>query len=200
MKTITTHVVLVLLIACFYSCNSHRPVNYSKTYSQGFYHDDNIYFLLDYDVWKKGRTIWFIMPMELPRKVYFREIYLYSYQPDMNHIDKLGVLRKDFVPRVDVKYTKFTNDNDNIVFGYFAGSDEAHNRVIDLFIWDSKTRKFLDTGYENPIAGDNPLHQKYFSNYKSPWSDNPGIINISRLKNETLQHIPIEAYGLPEKW
>lgn len=140
------------------------------------------------------------MPMNLPRKVYFREIYLYRYEPNLNKLEKLSVLRKEFMPAINVKYTKFTADKSNIVFAYFAGYDDSYNRMVDLFIWDSKTRQFRDTGYENPVSEDNPLHQQYFGDYQSPWRDNPGIIGISRLKNEILKHLTNEDYDLPEDW
>jgi len=192
--------MFALICVILFSCNSHRPVHYSKEHSYGFHHQDHIYFLLDYDVWKRGRRLWFIMPFELPKKVYFREIYFYRYEPDLKELEQLGVLRKEFVPATTVRYTKFTKDNDKIIFLYYAGYDESIKRQIDIFIWDSKEEMFADTGYENPVDKNNPIYKKYFSDYISPWRDNPGVVAISRLRNEILQHLTIEDYDLPQDW
>lgn len=200
MKSITKLLLLVLLTLSFYSCNSQRPVNYSMTHSQGYQYDEYVYFLLDYEVWKKGRVIWFIMPIELPKKVYFREIYLYRFQPEMKNLENLGVLRKEFPPRINVKYSKFNNENGKIILAYTAGTDENHKQLVDIFMWDIKANKFLDNDFQNPVPLDHPIHEQYFKDYISPWKDNPGIIEISILKNEILQHIDRETYGLPERW
>ncbi len=200
MKTLAPHIMFAMICIILFSCNSQRPVNYRTTYSYGFHHKDHIYFVLDYDVWQRGRRFWFIMPVELPRKVHFREIYLYRYEPDLRELEQLGVLRKEFVPATDVRYSKFTKDNDKIIFLYYAGYDESIKRQIDIFIWDSRAEEFVDTGYENPVDKNNPLYKKYFSDYIFPRRDNPGIIAISRLRNEILQHLTIEDYGLPREW
>ncbi len=201
MKIITTHIILILLLTSIISCNSSRPVHYSKTHSYGFYHESHIYFLLDYEVWQRGRRLWFIMPFELPKKVFLREISLFRYEPDLQELEKLGVLRKEFAPAINVRYTRLTKDNSKIIFAYNAGYDSEAGPLIDLFIWDSSTGMFIDTGFENPVSRDNStLFQHYFSDYISPWRDNPGIICFSRLSNEILQHLTNEDYSLPEKW
>jgi len=200
LKALITSIIFILIIAGFFSCNSNRPVVYSKEYSPGFYNEGNIYFLLDYDVWQRGRSFWFIMPFEGRKKVYFREIYLYRYEPELGRLDKLSVLRKDFKPATNLRYTRFTEDNGNIVFAYAAGYDKEINRLVDIFIWNTELNKIIDTDFDNPVTESNLLFKKYFSDYKSPYSDNPGIIEISRLKNEILQHLSDEDYKLPEKW
>jgi len=200
MKTIAKYLVFFLFLASLYSCNSQRPVHYSKTHSYGFHHNDDIYFLLDYQIWKRGARFWFIMPFQLPTKVYLKKIYLYSYEPDLNKLEKLGVLRDEAMQAINVRRTKFTKDNSKIVFAYHAGYDEEINPLIDLFIWDTKTGRFADTGVENPVRDNHPLYEKYFSDYLSPWQDNPGIIGISELNNEILKDLTIEDYDLPEEW
>ena len=200
MKSTAKILLLVLLTISCYSCNSQRPVNYSMTHSQGFQHDDHIYFLLDYEVWKKGRVIWFIMPIELPKKVYFREIYLYRYQPDLNKLEKLGVLRKEFPPRINVKYSKFKNENGKVFLAYAAGTDEERKQLVDIFVWDTKAQMFLENDFQNPLPTDHPLHEQYFNDYLSPWDANPGIVGISKLKNEILQRVVDKDYDLPTHW
>ncbi len=200
MKIISVNIVLILIITGVFSCNSNRPVVYSKNYSPGFYNDGYIYFLLDYDVWQRGRSFWFIMPVEGRKRVHFREIYLYRFEPESNELDKLSVLRKDFKPAISVSYARFIEDNGNIVFAYVAGYDNSVNRLVDIFIWDKESNVLIDTGYDNPVGESNLLYKKYFSDYRSPATDNPGIINISRLRNEILQHLSEKDYGLPKKW
>ena len=200
MNTIAKYLVFFLILASLYSCNSQRPVQYSKTHSYGFQHDDHIYFLLDYQVWKSGGRFWFIMPIQLPSKVSLKQVYFYRYEPDLKELEKLAVLRDDAMQSIDVKYTRFTNDNGKIIFAYHAGYDEDINPLIDIFIWNTKTGRFDDTAFENPVRDNHPLYQKYFSNYQSPWHDNPGIISMSTLKDEILHHLTNEDYDLPEEW
>ena len=199
MKTLASHIILALIITILYSCSSQRPAHHSITHSYGFYHQEHIYFLLDYKVSQQGRRFWFILPFQLPTKVHFREIYFYRYEPALDNIQKLGVCRKEFKPNISVKSSKFTKDNNKIIFSNYVGYDENKNRQMDIFIWDSKKEEFIDTGYKNPVDENNPLYKKYLSDYISPWSDNPGIIGISRLRREILQHLTVEDYDLPKK-
>ena len=200
MNTIAKYLASVLILASLYSCNSQRPVHYSKTHSYGFQHDDHIYFLLDYQVWKRGGRFWFIMPVQLPSKVYLKQVYFYRYEPDRNDLEKLAVLRDEAMQSINLRYTKFTEDNSKIVFAYHAGYDEDFKSLTDFFIWDTKAGKFADTGFENPVRDSHPLLQEYFSDYQSPWQDNPGIIGISKLNNEILKSLTGEDYDLPEEW
>ncbi|TVR75144.1 MAG: hypothetical protein EA408_00855 [Marinilabiliales bacterium] len=200
MNTVAKYLVFFVIATSLYSCNSQRPVHYSKTHSYGFQHDDHVYFLLDYQVWKRGGRFWFIMPVQLPSKIYLKQVYLYRYEPDLNDLEKLAVLRDEAMRSINVRYTKFTEDDNKIVFAYHAGYDEEINPLIDLFIWDTQTGKPDDTGFENPVRDNHPLYQEYFSDYQSPWRDNPAIISISALKNEILQHLTNEDYDLPEEW
>ncbi len=199
MNSIFKYLIFFLIAASLYSCNSQRPAHYSKTHSYGFHHNDHIYFLLDYQVWKRGGRFWFIMPFELPSNVYLKKIYFYRYEPDLNELEKLAVLRDEAMQAINVRYTKFTKDNSKIVFTYHAGYDEEIKSLIDFFIWDTKKDKFADTGVENPVRDNHTLYQKYFSDYRSPWHDNPGIISLSTL-NEILHHLTTEDYDLPEEW
>ncbi len=199
MNTIAKYLVFFLILASLYSCNSQRPVQYSKTHSYGFQHDDHIYFLLDYQVWKSGGRFWFIMPIQLPSKVSLKQVYFYRYEPDLKELEKLAVLRDDAMQSIDVKYTRFTKDISKIVFAYHAGYDEDFKSLTDFFIWDTKAGKLTDTGFENPVRDSHPLYQEYFSDYQSPWHDNPGIISISELNNEILYHLTTDDYDLPEE-
>ncbi|MFP4366930.1 MAG: hypothetical protein ACLFQA_07530 [Bacteroidales bacterium] len=200
MNIIAKYLVFFFLVASLNSCNSQRPVHYSKTHSYGFQYDDHIYFLLDYQVWKRGGRFWFIMPFELPSNVYLKTVYFYRYEPDLDVLEKLAVLREEAMESIDVKYTKFTKDSSKIVFAYHAGYDEDFKSLTDFFIWDTKAGKFDDTGFENPVRDNHPLYQEYFSEYQSPWQDNPGIISMSALNNEILHHLTTEDYDLPEEW
>lgn len=197
---------LLLALICIgsinFSCsfNSSRPINYTKNHSQGFYDDNYIYFLFEYEVWKRGKNYWFIMPIEGRKKTYFHEIIYYRYQPENNMLEKLAVLH-DKTKRVNVKMSRFIkDDNDNIVCSYDAGYGEHMERLVGFFIWNTKTNSFIDTGHERIIPEDSPIVKKYFENYLSPWSANPGIIDMTRLINEILKDVTDEQYGLPDKW
>ena len=74
MNSIAKYLVFLLIVTTLYSCSSQKPVNYSKTHSYGFQHNDHVYFLLDYQVWRKGGRFWFIMPFQLPSKIYLKLI------------------------------------------------------------------------------------------------------------------------------
>ncbi len=200
MNSIAKYLVFLLIVTTLYSCSSQKPVNYSKTHSYGFQHNDHIYFILDYQVWKRGGRFWFIIPFQLPSKVYLKKVYFYRYEPDLNELEKLGIPRDKDMQSINVRYTKFIKDNSKIIFTYHTGYDEEIKPLVDIFIWDTKTGKFDDTGVENPVRDNHPLYQKYFSDYRSPWHDNPGIISMSTLNNEILQHLTAEDYDLPEEW
>ncbi len=200
MNSVAKFLMFFLIIGSLYSCNSQRPVNYSKTHSYGFEHNDDIYFLLDYQIWKRGGRFWFIMPIQLPTRIYLKKVYLYRYEPDLNQLEIVGVPREEAMRSINVVRTKFTKDNSKIIFAYHAGYDEDINPLVDFFIWDTQTGRFTDTGVENPVRYDHPLYEKYFSDYKSPTRDNPGIIGISTLNNEILKGLTGEDYDLPEEW
>ena len=200
MNTIVKCLASILFLAFVCSCNSQRQVNYSKTHSYGFQHDDHVYFLVDYQVWKRGGRFWFIMPVQLPSKIYLKRVYLYRYEPDLKELVKLGIPRDEAMQSINVRYTKFTKDNGKIVFAYHAGYDKEINPLVDFFIWDTQTGKFVDTGVENPVRDDHPLYQEYFSDSESLWQDDSGMISISTLKNEILQHLTNEDYDLPAEW
>ena len=204
MRLFATPLIFVLIVTCICSCSSYRPINYSKKYSHGYYHENHIYFLKEYRVSKRGRQIWFIMPMELPRKNYFWEIRFYRYEPDELKIEKLGILTDNIQPATFIIYTKFKRENNKLIFSYPSGYgnnvDGSSYRKMDIFIWDLKAEKFVETGYKNPVSRQGDLYQQYFNDEDSAKSLGPNIIMRTRLENEILNYLTNEAYQLPEDW
>ncbi len=199
MKPFTFHLLTyTLIVALLYSCNFQKPVHTRKTHSYGFQHENHIYFLLDYRVWQEGRRFWFILPFKLPNKIIISKVNLYRYEPEIDKIEKLGNLDIKRSPSTSLGYGKITEHNDKIIFLYNAGYDENFKLKKAIFIWDTKKEIFVDTGYQNPVSTDSEIYKKFFSEYKSPRSDNPGIIGFSKLRNEILQHLTIEDYDLPK--
>lgn len=198
MKYLAVKLVFIILLMSSCSFNSNRPINYSKNFSQGFYDEGYVYFLLDYKVWKKGKVYWFIMPIEGKPRVYYREISLYRYEPEMNKLEKLDLVENDNASKAQVSYTRFTKENNNIIFSYSAGYDLDIKPLVALYMYNKDSNTFVSTGHEYIINKDSELFEKYFGNYLSPWTDNPGVIGISRLKNVILKDVPEEEYYLPE--
>ncbi len=200
--------------------NRESSAVYSKNFSHGFRVDREIYFLLEYKVWQPRRPIWFILPIERPPRAHYNRIFLYRFDPEEQRLDRLAQVRETIGPRTNVKYTLFTTGEavsddgrmhgKTIVFAYSAGWDADQGFLYDLLAWHIKAGKL--TGAEDtttPPAGDTerrlygretPEMRRYFERYASPWTDNPGVISITELKQEILSVLPEEKWGLPRKW
>lgn len=199
MKRIIFISALILITITMFSCSrrSSSPVIYSKNFSQGIEHENSVYFLMDYKVWKRGRSFWFIMPFEGRVRILFREIYLYRYQKESAELIKEAVIRDNVCRTFNIVYTRIVADNGNLVF-----SHHTNNMMdsVDLFIWDTKNMDFADTGYPRILPSGHELYKKYFEDYISPSWDNPGIITITELRNNILKNISNEQYQLRQDW
>jgi hypothetical protein len=198
MRLFLLFVILISLAAA--SLSADKPVNYTMNFSSGLRDGDAVYFLLEYKVWKARSPIWFIMPIELPPKIYFHKIFLYRYMPKADRLERLAVVREEFPPAVGVQASKFTKDGNAVVFAYPAGYDKEQRPLFEVRSWDTAASKFREQGTDSVVTRDSSLHQRYFGNYKSPYDSNPGVIGITELKKVILKDVTPEQWDLPRKW
>ncbi len=199
MKRLILISTLIFITLIMFSCSrrSSNPVIYSQNFSQGIEHENSVYFLIDYKVWQRGRSFWFIMPFEGRVRILFREIYLYRYQKESTELSKEAVISENVCRTFKIMYTQIVSDNQNLVFAHHTSNMMDS---IDLFFWDTKSRDFADTEYPRILPSGHELYKKYFEDYISPSWDNPGIITITELRNNILKNISNEQYQLRKDW
>ena len=170
-----------------------------RTLSDGFGDGDQIYFLLDYRVSRARRPVWFIMPIERPPKVYHRSLALYRFDVDSGRLVRLAILKEnDFPVQFNARYTQFTKADEAIVFAYRAGWDSEQGVLYAVHAWDPVTQTFVLGGPDaDPVIETAPEYQVHFSDYLSPWTDNPGILPVTELQ-ERLAVVPSAAWNLPD--
>ncbi|MFW5878814.1 MAG: hypothetical protein ACOCVR_03260 [Myxococcota bacterium] len=191
--------VLSFVVLAAAGCSSSKPIQYQKTFSYGLEDEDAVYFLLEYKVWRARAPVWFIMPIERSPEIFFQEIYLYRYQPETQRLEKLATVRDDFPPGVSIRSTKLTGDDGDVIFAYQAGNSLERGILYEVRIWDRAGRRLLSPDPEGPSPTDSPLHERYFGEYRSPWTDNPGIMPISDVK-ALAAGAPEEDWDLPAEW
>ncbi len=123
------------------------------------------------------------------------------YEPATNRLEQLATVREEFPPRVSISNSKFTKDGSNVVFAYQAGSEIEAGLLYEVRVWDAEARELHEAGPEALGPVSSSLYQRYFGGYKSPFSDNLGILGISELRRDVLAEVGEEDWDLPlEEW
>ena len=177
-------------------------VNYRQDLSYGF-HDaetDLYYFMVEYRVSKPRRPVWFIMPIELPSRVYFHKIFLYTYDAQHNRLEQRAVLSDNVGPGTNIKSSRFASSEEGIVFSYSRGWSKERGMLHDVLIADRHSPEVWPAGAEQVMPETSPLFQHYFGEYQSPFTANPGVVGITELRTTVLAEVSEEDWGLPREW
>jgi len=177
-------------------------VNYRRDLSYGFYDEqtDLYYFIVEYRVSKPRRPIWFIMPIELPSRVYFHKIFLYTYDAQHKRLEQRAVLRDNVGYGINVKSSRFAGSEEGIVFSYSRGWSKERGMLHDVFIADRHSTEVRPAGTEQAMPETSPLFQRYFGEYQSPFTANPGVVGITELRTTVLAEVSEEDWELPREW
>ncbi len=195
LRSISTLVTLAFCAAA--SCSHSRDsVRHTRTFSYGFEDAEMVYFLLEYRVSRPRAPVWFIMPIERRPEVFFHELYLYRYDQEAGRLEKLGTVRDEFFPGGSIAGSKFTKDEDRIIFAYRTGHGNGYSLLFEVRIFDVARDRLLPPDPNGPAPADSAIHRRYFEDYVSPYRDNPGIVGIAELK-ERLSEVAEEEWDLP---
>lgn len=167
--------------------------------SDAFEDEGSLYFLLDYRVSRARRPVWFIMPIERSPTVYHRSLALYGFDMDSETLTRLEVLKEDNFPfQFNARRTQFIKTDDVIVFAYRAGWDSEAGPLYAVHHWNPEKRMFAQGGPgATPVPEAAPEYHTHFADYLSPWTDNPGILPVTQLR-ERLETVPKAAWNLPD--
>ena len=175
-------------------------VNYTRELSYGFRDGEDYYFIVEYRVWQRRRPIWFIMPIERGSRVFHHEIYLYRYRADSDRLEKIATLRDTINVGTNIKQSRFVRTTDGIVFSLDAGRTDGIESVYDVFVLDPSTLSLSPAGPEQPVPRDSELFQRYFGEYRTPFTANPGIVGITELRTDVLRAVKEDDWRLPRTW
>ena len=177
-------------------CGADSRLLVSREVSYGFRSGESLYFLADYSRKKRGRRFWFILPFEGSITVLHRDISLFRYDIPENRLTRLALLRRDFpLPAANVKHSLFRQSGDRLLIAYIMGQETKERFAFryDLIDYDlTKGRMEMATVFE-----DDPRYRKFFGDYESPFTANPGIVGISELNRDYLKGITEEQCGQP---
>ncbi|HNS29718.1 MAG TPA: hypothetical protein PKL52_04210 [Tenuifilaceae bacterium] len=132
MSIVRTAIVLLfcdLLSSCYYTkdINIRIELDHSAVYTPD---SSAIYFIALSEAWKKGKNIWFIMPIEGQTKYLKRDMLLYSYRFD----------EKNFTCIYDFGYLPYGLGNWEIVLVPLDGA--VYMTIMPLGGWDSELRRY----------------------------------------------------------
>ena len=175
-------------------------VNYTRDLSYGFRDGEDYYFIVEYRVWQRRRPIWFIMPIERGSRVFHHEIYLYRYRSNAHRLEQIATLRDTVNVGTNIKQSRFVRTEDRIVFSFDVGRTDGLQSLYDVFVLDPSTLSLSPAGPEQPVRRESELFQRYFGEYRSPFTANPGIVGITGLRTDVLRAVEEDDWGLPRRW
>lgn len=89
---------------------------------------------------------------------------------------------------------------EGIAFSYITGISKDLESMHHVFILDTATLEVRHAGPARTVPRDSGLFQQYFAGYKSPFTDNPGIIGITELKTDVRRDVDEAYWKLPRRW
>jgi len=147
--------------------------------SQGYRHGDTIYFLADCHRYQRGRTFWFILPMNAGPKTLSHQTLLCALDAKTRTLKQETVLQDPAQLTCMVSYTKWALKDGGLFVAY-----NPSNRISPLTGHTEQIvfRRDMATGAVSAVSDPEKAHAELFAEYKSPYRDNPGIVEISEYK------------------
>lgn len=147
--------------------------------SQGWRHGDTVFFLADVHRYQRGRTFWFILPLNAGPKTLSHRTLLYSLDTGSRTLKQEAVLADPAELTCIVSYTQWTMKDGGLFVSYNPSNrispESGHTRRAVF-------RRDMARGSVSTVADPEKAHQELFSKYRSPYRDNPGIVEISDYK------------------
>jgi len=146
--------------------------------SQGFRRGDTVFFLADAHRYRPGRTFWFIMPFNTGPKTLKHRTALYSLDTVSRSVRLEAVLADPAEPTCSVSFAKWALKEDDLYFSYNPSNrldPEGHTERV-LFL------RCMRSGRVEKAPDGGKLEAELFKDYRSPYRDNPGVVEISGYK------------------
>lgn len=147
--------------------------------SQGYRHGDTIFFLADIHRYQQGRTFWFILPMKAGPKTILHQTRLYSLETKTKVLKLEAILRDPAELTCMVSNTKWILRDGGLFIAYNPSnriSPETGHTERAVF------RRDMANGKVEAVPDPEKAHADLFGAYRSPYRDNPGIVEISEYK------------------
>jgi hypothetical protein len=146
--------------------------------SQGYRRGDTIFFLADVHRYRPGRTLWFIMPFSTGPKTVEHRTALYSLDAAARSVRLEAVLADQAEPTCMVSYAKWKLEGGVLYFSYNPSNrlDAGGHTGRVLF------RRDMTSGRVENAPDGAKLEAELFKDYRSPYRDNPGVVEISGYK------------------
>lgn len=147
--------------------------------SQGFRHGDTVFFLADHHRYLPGRTFWFILPMKAGPKTLLHQTRLYSLDTNKKTLKLEAILRDTAELTCMVNSAKWALREGALYFSY-----NPSNRISPRTGHAERAvfRRDMSTGAVSAMPGPEEALAELFAGYRSPYSANPGIVEISEYK------------------
>lgn len=144
--------------------------------SQGYRHGDTIFFLADIHRYQRGRTFWFILPFEAGPKTQSHRTLLYSLKVGSRALTMEAVLADPAELTCSVANTKWILMEGGLFIAYNPSNricPETGHAEWAVF------RRDMATGKVAAVPEPEKAQAELFAAYRSPYRDNPGIVEIS---------------------
>lgn len=168
----------VLAACCWASPFHHGTVETTLNLSQGYRSGDTVFFLADHHRYRRGRTFWFVLPFNVGSRTQSHRTALYSLNTRTRALKLEAVLAEPAEPTCAVSFAKWALKDGVLFFSYDPSNrlGPGGRTVRALY------RRDMATGAVERIADAGQHEASLFAGYRSPWTANPGVIEISDYK------------------
>jgi hypothetical protein len=180
----------LLAASCSGSLLHKGGVEATLNLSQGFRHGDTVFFLADYHRYQQGRTFWFILPLKAGPNTLCHLTVLYALDARTRTLRRVAVLADPADLTCSVRFAQWVIRDGILYVAYnpsnrlSPGSGQTERTVF---------RRDMTSGVVSALPEPERSYQELFSDYRSPWTANPGVIEISDYKSL----LPAEGWDLP---
>ncbi len=147
--------------------------------SQGYRHGDTVFFLADIHRYRPGRTFWFILPLKAWPKTILHQTRLYSLDAKTGTLNLETVLRDPAELTCMVGNAKWVLKDGSLFVSY-----NPSNRISPL---TGRTERLvfqrdMVSGEVRSVNNPEKAEKEIFSDYRSPYSSNPNMVEMSEYK------------------
>ncbi len=176
---------LILALCVKNSILMGKEINITQDISTGIMHENEIYFLCNYELREPG---WYIFVIFVPGKLHYKDINLYSFNIKTGKLTKISKIDTEF----NKSFIKWEREGTSIFFTTQEGWDKKNKEhSLHIFEYNTKTEEIKkydkdesEKIYDKLFAGKNSLQGK-------------DKLKISEISYYTGV-LPQEAWALPD--
>lgn len=190
MKYVIIFIVIIVLSSIIGCVSKKRPL-LTMHISQGFSVDNGVFFITSYKYALSGRQFRLILPIKTSEKVIEMGTRLYYYDTTTGMLNYITPVSPDYLTSDAVQDVKWIRK----AKGYYVDipKNKTGNQQLIRILYDYDAKEHV----LNVLEGDELTKARMaFDNYRFPYSDNPGIVNIVAM-DELLKNVPFEQWQLP---